>query len=178
LIAHGRQQFVLVIRSPRELALIKGGGEDRRRKPLVDGRLDRPAPLAGIRNAARVLREILVFDERRRCQIQQPRSDHTPAAPNFGHVANVEFVLAILELAQRGRLRVDFTAPFADVCLAQDPEASRRRKPWHRQYRSLLLIFRPSPNPDAATGTAMVAADSAGRIRAGEPALGMFPSVR
>ena len=50
LVAHRRQQFVLIGGfAPRAEALAERRGEDRRRHRLVDGGLDRPASLAGIR---------------------------------------------------------------------------------------------------------------------------------
>ena len=53
LVAHGRQQLVGEVRlAARAEALVQRGGEDGRRHRLVDGRLDRPPPLAGIGHAA------------------------------------------------------------------------------------------------------------------------------
>ena len=122
--AHRREQLVLEVRlAARAEALVQGRGEDRRRHCLVDGGLDRPAPLARIGDAAGELRTASgSFDQRCRGQIEQPGGDHAAAPPDFGDVAQIEVVLVVLRIAQRRRLGVDRRAG----CL---PMLASRRMP-------------------------------------------------
>src|SRR5206468_12792983 len=87
LIAHGREQLVGEVRlAARAEAFIVGGGEDGRRYRFVDGRPDRPPPLAGIGYAPLEALERGVLDERRRRQVEQPGGDDAPAPPHLGDV--------------------------------------------------------------------------------------------
>src|SRR2546425_725146 len=65
LITHGREQLVGEVRlAARAEALVQGGGEDVGRHRLVDGRPDRPPPLAGIGHAPLEALERRILDER------------------------------------------------------------------------------------------------------------------
>src|SRR5262245_25178860 len=73
LVAHGREQLVAeVCLAARAEALVEGGGEDRHRHRLVDGRPDRPPSLAGIRHAPLEALERRVLDECRGRQVEEP----------------------------------------------------------------------------------------------------------
>src|SRR5262249_58661879 len=84
---HRREQLVAEVRlATRAEALVQGGGEDRRRHGLVDGRPDRPPSLAGIRHASLEALERWVLDERRGRQIEEPGGDDAAASPHLGDV--------------------------------------------------------------------------------------------
>src|SRR5499426_2133222 len=79
-IAQRREQFIGEIGlTARAKTLIQGGRQDVRGHSLVDGGLDRPAPLARVRHPPCKLRERRVRDEGSRREFQQPRRDHTAA---------------------------------------------------------------------------------------------------
>src|SRR2546425_8771361 len=123
LIAHGREQLVGEVRfAARGEALVQRGGEDGGRHRLVDGRPDRPPPLAGIGHAPLETLERRILDERGSREVEQPGGDDAPASPHLGDVGQVEVVLIVLGIAQRRRLGVDLVAPLADVRGAQDAE--------------------------------------------------------
>src|SRR5262245_26134684 len=82
---------------------------------LVDGGLDRPAPLARVRNPPGELRQSWIRDEGGSREIQQPRRDHTAASPHLCNVRETEFVLVVFGVAQWRRLSIDLVLVFADV---------------------------------------------------------------
>ncbi len=107
--------------SPREEnRSYKSRGEHRGGHGLVDGRLDRPAALAGVRNAAGELRQLLVLQQGLGRQVQQPGGDHAAPPPDFGDVAQVEVVLIVFGIAQRRRFGVDLFLVLADVGVLQN----------------------------------------------------------
>jgi hypothetical protein len=72
-VTHCGEQFVLVIRfTARTESLVEGRREYRHRHAFIDGRLDRPSPLTGVRNPARESREAGILNQGSRRQIQQP----------------------------------------------------------------------------------------------------------
>src|SRR3954470_9166311 len=107
LLAHRREDFVAeVAEAARVEALVQGGGQDRRRHPLVDRRDRRPAALAGVGDAAAELVQVAGFLQRRRGQVEQPGADHAAAAPDLGDLRQVEVVLVVLGMVERRRLGV------------------------------------------------------------------------
>ena len=122
--AHGRKQFVLVIRlAARGEPFVERGGQHRHRHAFVDGRLDRPAAFAGIGDPAGEFRQLRVRSQRGGRQVQQPRGDHAAAPPDLGHVGQIEVVLVMLRIAQRRRFGVGFALLFADVGGLQNAQA-------------------------------------------------------
>ena len=122
--AHGRQQLVLEVRlAARREPLVEGGREDLGRDPLVDGRQDGPAPLAGVGDPPREPREVRRLEQRDRRQVEQPRGDDAAAPPDLGDVGEVQVVLVVLGVAERRRLGVHLAAlRLADVGVLQDVE--------------------------------------------------------
>ena len=94
--AHRGQQLVSKLSfAARAETLISRSGEHRSRNRFIDGRLDRPAALAGIGHAAGKLRKPGILNQGTRSQIKQPRCDNAAAAPYFGDVPQIEVVLII-----------------------------------------------------------------------------------
>src|SRR2546430_7199676 len=105
LIAQSREQFICEIcLAARAKTLIQGGRQNVHGHGLVDGGLDRPAPLARVRNPPCELRESRIRGEGGRHEIQQPRRDHTAAPPHLRNVPELELILVVVGLAQWRRL--------------------------------------------------------------------------
>src|SRR5215470_18418009 len=116
LIAQRREQFVgEICLAARAKTLIQRGRQDVRGHGLVDGGLDRPAPLARVRHPPGELRQSRIRDEGGRREIQQPRRDYTAASPHLRNVREIEFVLVVFGVAQWRRLSIDRVLVFADV---------------------------------------------------------------
>src|SRR5262245_32533021 len=99
-VPHGRQQLVAEVRlAARAEALVQGGGQDRDRHRLVDGRSDRPPPLAGIGHAPLEALELRVLDECGGRQVEEPRGNDAAASPHLGDVGQIEVVLVMLGIA-------------------------------------------------------------------------------
>src|SRR6266849_6563637 len=91
---HGGEQAVLEVRfASRGEALEECGREHVGGYPLVDRRVERPSPLARVRHAPRETLERRLGRERRRGQVEEPRSDHAAPTPNLRDVAQVQGVL-------------------------------------------------------------------------------------
>src|SRR5215218_2182445 len=124
LLAHRREDFVAEVAEPARVeALVQGGGEDRRRHPLVDRRDRRPATLAGVGDAAGELLEVARFLQRRRGQVEQPGADYAAAAPDLGDLRQVEVVLVVLGVVERRRLGVGLALDLAGVGVLEDVQA-------------------------------------------------------
>ena len=107
----------------RSEALIKCRAQNRRRRRGLDGRLNRPSPFTRIRDVSRERAEIGFVDERRGREIQQPRCDDASTPPHFGDVGQVEVVLVVFGMPQRGRLGVEAALPgCAGVGVSKDVE--------------------------------------------------------
>src|SRR5262249_10233891 len=89
---------------------------------LVDSGLDGPSAFAGVRHPACELLEFGIFDEGRRCQIEQPRSDDAASPPYLGDIAKIQVVLIVFGIAERCGLGVDGTLLLPDVGVAQNPQ--------------------------------------------------------
>src|SRR2546428_2126725 len=108
LIAQSREQFICEIcLAARAKTLIQGGRQDVNGHGLVDGGLNRPAPLARVRNPPREFRQSRIRDQGGRREIQQPRRDHTAAPPHLRDVREIELVLVVFGVAQWRRLSID-----------------------------------------------------------------------
>src|SRR5215475_2412668 len=91
--SHRREELVLIICvTARGEAFIERRGENRGRHCLVDCGLDGPPAFAGVRHAAGEFFEFGIFDQRRRRQIEQPRSDDAAPSPHLGDLAQVQVV--------------------------------------------------------------------------------------
>src|ERR671911_308609 len=91
--AHGREHPISeFFFASRHEALIQSRAEDGGRRALIDGGGDRPAALAGIGHTPRKRRQLWIFNQRRGGQIEQPRSDHAAAPPDFRDVGEVEVI--------------------------------------------------------------------------------------
>ena len=120
-VAHGREQLALEIRlAARSEPRIKRRGKHRHRHTFINGGFNRPSAFAGVRHPARELRELGIFGERIRRQIQQPRSDDAAAPPHLGDVAQIELIFIVFRIAQRRRLAVGVVRSFPDIGVAQD----------------------------------------------------------
>ena len=92
--AHRRQQRSAYSALPREFEARKQRRADhRRRHAFVDRRLQRPAALAGIRDAALEIRQLRVLPQRAGGEVEQPGADHAAAPPDLGDLRDVDIVL-------------------------------------------------------------------------------------
>src|SRR5215468_12260002 len=93
---HGGKKLVLVacLTAGGE-SFVEGGGQHRYRDAFVDGRLNRPATLAGVRDSAFKLCQVWVGHQSICGQVQKPRGNHTTATPYFSNVRQVELVLIL-----------------------------------------------------------------------------------
>src|SRR5260370_39814165 len=90
LVAHGRQNLAgEVALSAGTEALVESGAQHRGGYRFVDGREDCPAAFARIGNAPRKIIEPRTFLERRRGQIEQPRSHHAAPAPDLCDIREI-----------------------------------------------------------------------------------------
>src|SRR4029077_4623063 len=120
LVTHRGEQLVgKICLAPRAKTLIQRSCQDVSRHTLVDGGLDRPAPLARVRNLPCEFREGGISDQRNRRQVQQPRGNHAAAPPHLRNVRQIEVVLVVLGVAQWRRLGVDLMFLLADIGGAQ-----------------------------------------------------------
>src|SRR5215471_13354444 len=71
-------------------ALIERSGEDRRGGGGLDGGEDGPAAFAGVGNAAAEALERRLIEKRNGREVEQPGSDNTAAAPDFGNIRKIE----------------------------------------------------------------------------------------
>src|SRR4029434_8078891 len=124
LIAHRGEQLVgKICLATRAKTLIQRSCQDMSRHTLVDGSLDRPAPLARVRNLTCEFRECGISDQRDRRQVQQPRGDHAAAPPHLRNVRSIEIVLIMLRVTQRRRLGIALMFLLAYVGGTQDTQA-------------------------------------------------------
>src|SRR5215471_21144375 len=123
LVTHGREQFIgEICLAARAEPLVQSRRQDRRGHGLVNGGLDRPAPLARVRHPPSELRQSWIRDEGRRREIQQPRRDDTTAPPHLRDVREIELVLVVFGVTQWRRLSVDRVLLFTDVGSTQHAE--------------------------------------------------------
>ena len=119
--AHRGQQLVGELRlAARTESRVERGAENGHRHGLVDGRLDRPPSLAGIRHPAVELRERRILEQGGRCQIQQPRRDHAAAPPDLRDIAQIEVELELFGVAQRGRLGIGSLFTLTHIGVRED----------------------------------------------------------
>src|SRR5277367_306541 len=91
---HGREKFACEIRfAARREPLVKSVGQNGAWRAGLDARYDRPAPFAGIGDAAGVALQRGLLQQGDGGQIEKPRGDHTAAAPHFGDVGEIEVIL-------------------------------------------------------------------------------------
>src|SRR5437879_9193590 len=74
----------------------------------LDGRENRPAPFAGIGNAARKTIERRLFEKGDGGQVEEPRCDDAAAPPDFRNIREIEVIPIVLWIAQGRSLRVGF----------------------------------------------------------------------
>src|SRR3974377_947310 len=104
-------------------SLVECSGQYVRGLRLVDRGLDRPAPFAGIGDAAGKFRESGVVEQGDGREIQQPRGNDAAAAPDFRDIFQVKVVLIVLGVAKRGGFGIDDVILLADIGGANDSEA-------------------------------------------------------
>src|SRR5262249_3522723 len=122
--AHGGEEFVLVIGlAAGGESFVQSSCQNRHRNAFVDGGLDGPAALAGIGDAAGELGELRIGGESVRGKIQQPGGDDAAATPYFGDIGEVEFVLILFRIAQRGRFRIGVALLLPNISSFQHPKA-------------------------------------------------------
>src|SRR6516225_5804692 len=90
---------------------------------LVNRGLDRPAPLARVRNSAFEFLQNRILDQGGGCQVEQPRGNHAATPPYLCDVWQIEVVLVVFRVAQWCRLGVDLMFLLADVGGSQDAQA-------------------------------------------------------
>src|SRR5712692_4436172 len=101
LVAQRREQFIgEICLAARAETLIQGGRQDVHGHSLIDGGLDRPAPLARVRHPSGEFCESRIRDQGGCREIQQPRRDHTAAPPHLHDVREIELVLIMFRIAQ------------------------------------------------------------------------------
>src|ERR1700722_3027154 len=101
LIAHRRQDFDLEFRvAARAEALIQRRREHGNGHALVDARLDGPAAFARIGDTALELLELRIRRQTVCREIKQPGSDDAAAAPDLGHLRQIDVELIILRIPQ------------------------------------------------------------------------------
>ena len=90
-VAHGGKHFSGKLRfAARREALEQRGGQNRGRNARFDCSLERPAPLAGIRDPAIVAFQMRVFLKRFRRQVEQPGADDRTVPPDLGDGWEIE----------------------------------------------------------------------------------------
>ncbi len=70
-------------------------------------------------------RQIRVVQQRQRGQVQQPGGDYAAAAPDFGDVGQIQVVLIVLGVPQRGGLGIGGPLPLAGVGMMEDVQPLR-----------------------------------------------------
>src|SRR6185312_1527583 len=108
LLPHCRQHFL----SKRVLLARAEAHEQRRREHVhrdrfVDGRLDRPAALAGVLHEARIFGQRGILHQRHRGEIEQPRTDDAAPPPDLGYVSKVQIILLIFRELRLIRIAED-----------------------------------------------------------------------
>ena len=96
-----------------------------RRDALIHGRLDGPASLAGVRDAAPEVCQGGIGQHGVRGQVEQPRGDDAAATPYLGHVGQVKVVAVQLRVAQGAGLGVDGDGRGTCVGMMEDVESLR-----------------------------------------------------
>src|SRR2546428_1970377 len=108
LVAHRREHLLRKgVPLARAEARIEGSGEDVAGDGLLDRRHDRPPPLAGVRDDARIVRERRVLGQRLRREVEEPGADDGAAAPQLRDVRDVEVVPQLLRQYLRARVLED-----------------------------------------------------------------------
>ncbi len=112
-------------------ALRQRGAQDRRGDALVDGRLQRPAPLARVGHAAGEPAEVGTLLERRGREVEEPGTDYASVPPCLDDVRQVQVVLVELRVPQRRRLGIGRARGGPDVGMAKnvEPFGIRRHDP-------------------------------------------------
>src|SRR5262245_62050263 len=88
---HRRPESVLKVGfAARTETFVERSGQYRRGYGFVDGRLDRPASLAGVRYAAGEVIERRVLRKRRCREVEEPRRDDAAAPPQLGNVREIQ----------------------------------------------------------------------------------------
>jgi len=72
--------------APRGETVVERCGDDRGRRAGVDGRVDRPAALAGVRDPAGEVVEMWRLGQGVSGEVEQPGGDHRAASPHLGHL--------------------------------------------------------------------------------------------
>ena len=129
LVSHRRQQL-----RPKRLALprpkprLQRRRYHRRRHRQLYGLLHRPPALARILHIRLYPREIAVFFQRRRRQVQQPRPHHAAMPPDLGYLRQVKLQIP-LRLHQLKPLRKRLHHPVLDAVVNHLDEMPRARRP-------------------------------------------------
>src|ERR1700739_2553746 len=173
LIAHRRQDLVGEVTEPARLKpLVQGCGDDRGGDALVDGGRARPPSLAGVGHPAFVVIQGRGLDEGGRDQVDEPGADHRAAAPDLGHLADVDLILVCLRSAQRSGLGVDLLLVQAGIGMLDNAQALADRG-HHAVFDAVMYHFYE------VTGPARTAVQVAMRRgTAGPVGLGQAPARR
>src|SRR5438105_2342994 len=123
-IAHGGQKLVgeggFALRGE---AVEQRRREHGRRNAGVDCRLERPAALAGIGDAAAELGERRIVLQRVGGKIEQPGSDDAAMPPDLGHGGQVDVELVVLRIFERAGFGVRCPIAFAGIGRFEDVDA-------------------------------------------------------
>src|ERR1019366_9539775 len=88
----------------------KSGGKHIHRHGFINCGLDGPAAFAGVLHESAVLRQRGILRQRHGSQIEQPRTDHSPAPPHFRDIWQVEIVAEFFRQFLAGSIAEDVKA--------------------------------------------------------------------
>ena len=103
-------------------AIPQRGGEGRHRNAFVDRRVNGPATLAAVADAPLELAELRIGVQRLRGEVEQPTAHDAAAAPQLADRCQVDVVLVVLGMCERGGLSILGMRLAADVCLRENVE--------------------------------------------------------
>ena len=128
LVAHRRQQLAGELAEAARLEpLVERGSDHRGGHALVDRREHRPAALSGVAHPTGELGEVGRLRERVGGEVDEPRSHDRAAAPHLRDLRDVDVVLVVLRVAQRGGLGVDLLGVRPGVGVLDDAQTLRDR---------------------------------------------------
>src|SRR5712692_4539861 len=122
--AHGGKNFGSELPfGARSEALVEGFAEHGGGRSGLDGGENGPAAFAGVGDAAGEALEGRLLEKRDGGEIEEPGSDDAAAAPDFGNVGEIEIVLVVFGISQRGGLGVCFVVLLSDIGVLENVQA-------------------------------------------------------